>query len=304
MSNNLNNLPNEEISDLLDDASKSGTPHLTTKQVEHLCTIASIEITNADTNVAPDQLMAIINDNMAKYILKSTKPTAICDAMKEINKYQGQVTRWEKKLKQVNEYLDEQEKLVNDGRMSRSSAQLLKAKKEQVSAKNSKPPGDTEVRWEMKKKLVLAYNKYITFYEDLLRQERVKQSAEQIAADMDEVFNTNNNNNVPPPSPLQEITSRIESNNNIARSNSSTNAKVQADRGEEYMNKIKQVSTAKKQEEADQKLLHKQFMESIIEKNKNTQEIVALKKQLLQEKIDLVRTVKKQKMDEQHVNIE
>jgi hypothetical protein len=103
---------------------------------------------------------------------------------------------------------------------------------------------------------------------------------------------------------LQEISSRIENNNNIARSNSSTNAKVQADRGEEYMNKIKQVSTAKKQEEADQKLLHKQFMESIIEKNKNTQEIVALKKQLLQEKIDLVRTVKKQKMDEQHVNIE
>jgi multidrug resistance efflux pump len=178
MSNNLNNLCNEEISDLLDDASKTGTPNLTTQQVEHLCTIATIEITNADTTVSPDQLMATINDNMAKFILKSTKPTAICDAMKEIKNYSKQVLRYEKKLKQVNEYLDEQEKLVNDGRMSRSSAQFLKAKKEQVSAKNSKPPGDTEVRWEMKKKLVLAYNKYITLYEDLLRQERVKQSAQ------------------------------------------------------------------------------------------------------------------------------
>jgi hypothetical protein len=289
---------NQEICDRLTDAAKKSTSRLNSEQIDRLCTVAAVEITNADVTTTLDQVMATIDESMAKFILKSTKPKAICDSANEIKKIHQQVAKYDKKLKQVMEDIAEEDIRVEAGRMSRSNRRFHHDKREELLEASRKPLAEPAERWELKRKLVLAYDKYKSLYNGFLQQDLENKSAHQIAADIDDNFNNNNNNNVLPASPLREISQRIENNNNIARGNSNSNVPEQAARGEQYLNRIKETALAKKQEEAEMQQMQKTMIESFLKKNERAERIDAIRLALLEEKLEEVREAKRRRLAE------
>jgi hypothetical protein len=293
----------EAVADEIRDAATSTKSTLNTKQVEYFCNEAARQYTAAEIGTDPEQIIQDIKVAMDKHIIRSNKPHAICDPPKLIKSFCRQVVDYEAKLAEVEANLQAANEQGSDKHNTRNYARIKKIMEEKEKLKSSKPGGDTEERWAMKKKFVLAYKKFMAAHELAVQGNMENQSAVELAADMDAPVVMNNNIHDVVSAPLQDISSSINNSNNIAANNSnivrsgSTSSRAPKTQSQaEFQSRLREKAAKKEEEERRRKELQEKYIQDQLETNQSTREANRWKAEYYKRKVELVDQAKRQKL--------